>query len=281
MTEATVAPITREIAVDASVETTFALFTAHLGAWWPLEDHSVHGARGIVAFEGDRLVERFGEEATVWAEVVAWEPPSRLRLSWHPGHPAGEATDVEVTFTPHAGGTLVRLVHTGWERTSRPEESARSYDQGWPLVLGRFGAALAGVLDGPYAEGPARADDLDRASDEGAEVQEAEDVDDVDEIGAWYALVHTPGPALPDGASIFAHPSFGEHVAFLQRLHERGLLVAAGPVVPERGEGMTVVRVLSDHGDVDVEQLARTDDRSVVEGVLEVEVRRWSVRFTG
>lgn len=96
----------------------------------------------------------------------------------------------------------------------------------------------------------------------------------------WIALVHRPGPAL-NGELIFAHPAFAEHVAFLERLRDRGLLVAAGPLPDEPGAGMTIVRVRDEHGDVDVTALATTDDLCVAGGYLTVEVRPWHVRLTG
>jgi uncharacterized protein YciI len=95
---------------------------------------------------------------------------------------------------------------------------------------------------------------------------------------SWYALVHEPGPALESGESAFAHPAFAEHVAFLGRLQERGLLVAAGPFNAS-GSGMTIVHVLPEHGDVNVTALATTDDLSVVIGLLTVTVKPWDVRF--
>ena len=101
------------------------------------------------------------------------------------------------------------------------------------------------------------------------------------DVGEWFALCHSAGPALADGESIFGHAAFGEHVAFLQRLEERGLLVAAGPLPDAAGEGMTIVRVLPEHGDVDIYELATIDDRCVADGYLEVEVKPWAVRFTG
>jgi uncharacterized protein YciI len=92
---------------------------------------------------------------------------------------------------------------------------------------------------------------------------------------AWYALLHTPGPDV-DG-SVFAHPLFAEHVAFLHRLQERGWLIAAGPFSDRDGDGMTVVQVPDG---TDIEALAREDDRSVAEGLFGVEIRPWDVRFT-
>lgn len=93
----------------------------------------------------------------------------------------------------------------------------------------------------------------------------------------WYALFHRPGPSLSPGESIFAHPAFAEHVAFLRRLREAGMLVAAGPLPDEAGAGMTVVRVAEG---VDVAALATVDDLCVASGHLTVEVREWDVRFS-
>jgi uncharacterized protein YciI len=95
----------------------------------------------------------------------------------------------------------------------------------------------------------------------------------------WFVLRHRPGAALKDGDSVFAHPGFAEHVAFLDRLSSRGLLVAAGPLPDEPGSGMTIVRVPAGD-DVDVGDLATHDDLSVVQGVLCVDVSPWAVRFT-
>jgi uncharacterized protein YciI len=93
----------------------------------------------------------------------------------------------------------------------------------------------------------------------------------------WYALFHRPGPAL-NGAVIFEHPAFAEHLAFLRRLQAAGMLVAAGPLPDEPGAGMAIVRVTDG---VDVTALATADDLSVASGHLTVEVRAWDVRFEG
>jgi uncharacterized protein YciI len=95
----------------------------------------------------------------------------------------------------------------------------------------------------------------------------------------WFALMHRPGPALAPGESIYTNPAFVEHVAFLTRLYERGMLVGAGPLTDEPGAGMAIVRVRPEHGDVDVATLATTDDLCVAGGYLTVEVRPWNVGF--
>ncbi len=144
----------KEVDVPLAPARAFAAFTEDIGRWWPMATHSVHGERASVAFEGDRLLERLGPQEATWAEVVEWDPPRGLRLAWHPGRPAEEATDLVVAFRPHddphPGGTRVVLDHSGWERLGRPD-AATSYEEGWDLVLGRWVAAVAGQVRGAGA----------------------------------------------------------------------------------------------------------------------------------
>lgn len=237
----------REVLVTADVETAFELFTAHIAAWWPLGSHGVFGAAASVAFEQDRLVERTGTQVSVWAEVLEWEAPHRVRLSWHPGEGADDATDLTIAFTAQGDQVLVSLHHTGWERLADPGR-ADSYEAGWQQVLDRY-------------------DDRVRAPRDGAKDR-------------WYALEHRPGPAMDEGESPFDHPLFAEHAAFLDRLQEAGRLVAAGPLTANGSTGMTVIRLAADD-DVDVETLATEDDRAVAGGCLTVTVRPWDVRLSG
>lgn len=136
--------ITKEIHVDATPETAFKVFTERIGEWWPLQRYAVFEGDTTVAFEGDRIVERLGDQAAVWGEVLDFEVAGRLRFTWHPGRPDDEEpTEVEVTFTADGAGTLVTLVHGGWDRLSEERRAGRvDYDNGWPHVLERY-AALA------------------------------------------------------------------------------------------------------------------------------------------
>jgi uncharacterized protein YciI/uncharacterized protein YndB with AHSA1/START domain len=252
-------PIRREVLVDAPVEIAFALFTAHIGAWWPVAELSLFGTAGTVAFEGDLVVERRGSESTVWAEVTGWNPPSEFGLAWHPGSASEAATAVRVSFTPAEDGTLVTVEHSGWERHVDPTAAREEYRHAWPIVLDAF--------LGQWTPQP--------PSSEGGVAP-----DDSNEEDQWFALMHLPGPALAEGEDLFGHRDFGEHVAFLQRLDARGLLVAAGPLLGDGGRGMTVLRVPAGRPDVDVVALATSDDQSVVRGLLAVEVRPWAVQFS-
>lgn len=92
----------------------------------------------------------------------------------------------------------------------------------------------------------------------------------------WYVLLHSRGPAVPDGEGVGDQPGISEHFAFLRRRADAGQLVAAGPLGDSPDNGMTVLDV--DSLD-EAERLAHVDDLSVVNGVLSVQVRPWNVRM--
>lgn len=143
-TETSIAPVLRAANVRRSPAEAFDIFTAEIGAWWPLPTHGMFGAEaGGVAFEDGRLVERHvdGTEC-LWGTVRIWEPGVRLVVSWHPGSPADEAGEVEVTFEADGDGTRVVLEHRGWEVFGRTAEQRRRTYVGpsaWGSVLDHFG----------------------------------------------------------------------------------------------------------------------------------------------
>lgn len=153
----TVAPVLRATHVRRPADQAWALFTERIGAWWPLPTHGLFGDRSAeVAFEDGRLVERSVDgETTVWGEVLVWEPPRRLALTWHPGRPAdGPASTVEVTFLPDGDGTRVELVHDGWQAFGEQALARRRSYAGpnaWGYVLDHLadlaevGAASTGL----------------------------------------------------------------------------------------------------------------------------------------
>jgi hypothetical protein len=131
----------KSIIVRWSQEEAFRRFTSGIASWWPVRSHSVGGDRTeTVVFEGrvgGRIYEKIrgGQEST-WGTLLAWEPPSRVRFTWHPGRSPEGAQEVEVSFVPLSLGTRLELVHTGWERLGVLGPRARkAYAIGWAYVL--------------------------------------------------------------------------------------------------------------------------------------------------
>jgi uncharacterized protein YndB with AHSA1/START domain len=164
MSTTTIEPIVKTVTVNGPPEHAFRVFTERIAEWWPFERHSVAGemledGSSAVSAEfrlgdegrggdgrGGRLVEAIddGREAE-WARILAWDPPRRLVLAWHPGRPEGPSTEIEVTFAvaeDEPGRTAVRLEHRGWEALGERAAAAREGYEEWGLVLGRY-AGLA------------------------------------------------------------------------------------------------------------------------------------------
>ena len=147
-------PVRKTIAVQAPVEKAFAVFTDGIATWWPLHVHSVGAGRGTGAPEsavfeggvGGRVFERWSDGTEIdWGEVLVWEPPRRIVLTWHPGYAdTSIATEIEVRFRADGSGTRVDVEHRGWERLGERGPRARdSYDSGWDTVLGRYTEAFS------------------------------------------------------------------------------------------------------------------------------------------
>jgi uncharacterized protein YciI len=250
----TVPPIRREILVDADPQTAFEVFTARIGRWWPVAEHSVYGAGGTVAFDDGQIIEHAADGATsVWGTVTRWEPPKVLAFSWYPGKSPDRASHVEITFAAVADQTLVTLEHTGWEVFADPAAARAEYGQGWPAVLDCYREHAA-----------------EHAGEAGGEAGGE----------TWVALLHRPGPDAPATGTLFEDPRFAEHVAFLTRMREAGYLVAAGPMLDAAGEGMTILRLPGIGRLGTATRLATEDDASVAGGLLAVTVRPWQVMMT-
>ena len=147
-TETPIQPVVKEISVPLAREQAFALFTEGIAGWWPLATHSVAGSNAVGChFEpraGGRLLETAADGTQhVWGTLLAWEPPVRLVVTWHPGRQADTGQELAVSFSPEGDGTRVRLVHTGWERLGDVGPRERDdYDPGWDYVLSRYVEAV-------------------------------------------------------------------------------------------------------------------------------------------
>jgi uncharacterized protein YndB with AHSA1/START domain len=103
----------------------FELFTTHIDTWWRRGVRFRHaGARsGLIHLEaqlGGRLFEAFegerGEQVVEVGRVLQWQPPHRLVFTWRNANfTPQQNTSVEVTFDAATNGTLVTVVHSGWD----------------------------------------------------------------------------------------------------------------------------------------------------------------------
>ncbi|MGD9957597.1 MAG: SRPBCC domain-containing protein [Candidatus Nanopelagicales bacterium] len=139
--EGGVGPIVESAFVAADHETVYAAFTDGIGEWWPVGTHSVTGVAveglHLEPHAGGLLVEVWADGTRApWGQVITVVPGSLLELAWNPGGGPRPATRVEVAFEPIAGGTQVRVTHSGWEALG--EEARMDYVAGWPFVLDRL-----------------------------------------------------------------------------------------------------------------------------------------------
>ena len=71
--------------------------------------------------------------------MLTWDPYHQVRFHWYPGRQADTAQEVTVTFSEVPSGTLVELVHIGWETLGDKAQSTRDgYDTGWDYVLAKY-----------------------------------------------------------------------------------------------------------------------------------------------
>ena len=142
------APVIKSLVVALDPPAAFELFTAGLTRWWPLATYSCAGAVArevtIEPRVGGRVIEYANDgSAAPWGTVLAWEPPNRFAMTWHPQTDPAQATRLEVRFSgADEGGCRVELAHDGWEARDEAAAAVRErYDGGWIAVLQRYAAA--------------------------------------------------------------------------------------------------------------------------------------------
>lgn len=159
MTEQTIDPnsIRRVVNVEAAQEIAWRVFTEKMGTWWPLAVYKIGKAAAVDAliepFQGGRWYER-GEDGSTcdWGTVLAWEPHSRLVLSWDidanwQPDPALK-TEIEIRFIAQGkNSTRVEFEHRKLDRYgARRDEMRRIYDEegDWGRLLASFAQAAQG-----------------------------------------------------------------------------------------------------------------------------------------
>ena len=146
-----VAPVRREIVIEASQAHAFRVFTENLGTWWPLATHHIGAKDAETAIVEPRAGGRWYEQATdgtqcQWGRVLVWDPPGRLVLAWQIGgdfkFDSSVESEVEIRFVSLSPTrTRVELEHRNFERMGEGAEKARgAVDSpgGWTAIMKIF-----------------------------------------------------------------------------------------------------------------------------------------------
>ena len=146
--------VRKVVSVKASPAVAWRVFTEKMSTWWPLADYKIGKAKAVEAVieprAGGRWYER-GEDGSTcdWGRVLAWEPDSRLVLSWDISadwqpDPTLK-TEIEVRFIAEGkDGTRVELEHRHLDRYgARRDEMRRIFqtEGDWGRLLQMFARA--------------------------------------------------------------------------------------------------------------------------------------------
>lgn len=226
----TVAPVRKQIVVDAPQERAFRVFTTRMDLWWPPSHHIGKSPLAKVVLEAQpqgRWYE-IGEDGARcdWGHVIAWEPPGRIILAWQIDadwkFDPDLVTEVEITFIPEgANRTRVELEHRDLERFGAAAAAVRESigaDDGWLLILNRFGAA---AISGAHAD-----------------------------KRHYLCRLIPPRPSFAADMSEAERRVMQEHVAYWTRLADRGVALVFGPVADPAGVWGVAILAVADEAEL-------------------------------
>jgi uncharacterized protein YndB with AHSA1/START domain len=142
--------VRKSVQVQAPQEVAWRVFTERMGTWWPLAHYKIGQARAVDAIVEPKVDGRWyelGEDGSTcqWGSVLAWEPYSRLLLSWDITadwqYDPALKTEIEIRFIPDGkNATRIELEHRRLDRYgARRDEMRRVFD-----VEGDWGRLLEG-----------------------------------------------------------------------------------------------------------------------------------------
>lgn len=137
-----------EFSLDCSPGHAFDVWTCRATMWWPSAHTMSRDPSAVVTFEpraGGRIFERTDDGTEhAWGQILAWEPPDRLRYTWHIATEPENATEVEITFVADGDGTKVRVHHDGFDRLGEfGTEWRRANRLGWAGTIPVYRRAIA------------------------------------------------------------------------------------------------------------------------------------------
>jgi uncharacterized protein YndB with AHSA1/START domain len=124
--------IEREIFIDAEPERVWRAITEaeEIVNWFALEAESQPGVGGYIGLSWNLKAVEPGR-----CHIVEWDPGARLLMTWRDA-PGGEhELPVEITVERRGGGTLLRLVHSGFLSDASWDEEYESHGRGWSYEL--------------------------------------------------------------------------------------------------------------------------------------------------
>src|SRR5215469_5199354 len=138
------APVLKTIRVNAPAGRAFDVFTTRFDVWWPKSHHIGKAEMKEAVIEprqGGRWYEKGvdGSECN-WGNVLVWDPPRRLVLSWRINSQFvvddTVASEVEVRFVEEANGvTRVELEHRIEALDAETMRSMVDAPNGWSAIL--------------------------------------------------------------------------------------------------------------------------------------------------
>jgi uncharacterized protein YndB with AHSA1/START domain len=145
--------------VNAPQDVAWRVFTEQIGSWWPLAHYKIGKANAVDAVieprVGGRWYERGDDGSTCnWGSVLAWEPPSRLLLSWDINadwqYDPALKTELEIRFIAQSERiTRVELEHRKLDRFgARRDEMREVFDKSgdWGQLLASFARLAEGAV---------------------------------------------------------------------------------------------------------------------------------------
>jgi uncharacterized protein YndB with AHSA1/START domain len=145
------------VEVQAPVERAFQVFTDDIGSWWNPDHHILQAQLAEMVFEprvGGHVYDRGvdGSECR-WARVLAYEPPTRvviswdINLQWQLETDPEKTSEIEVRFIEQGPGrTRVELEHRNLDRHGEGWEQMRDAvgsPGGWSAGMRRLAERLS------------------------------------------------------------------------------------------------------------------------------------------
>jgi uncharacterized protein YndB with AHSA1/START domain len=145
--------VKKTVIIQAPPEVAWRVFTEKMGSWWPLGTYKIGKANAVDAIieprVGGRWYERGDDGSTCdWGRVLAWEPHTRLMLSWEITadwqHDPNLKTEVELRFVADGkNATRVEFEHRRLDLYGARRDEMRGIfdsDAGWKALLAAFAA---------------------------------------------------------------------------------------------------------------------------------------------